>query len=195
MDALVRAGKVVAFALSNFPAWQVAHAATLADLRGWAPVAAIHYQYNLVERGAEREHLPMADALSLAVLAWSPQARGALARGALARTPLSGLPDGLAAALDVAAAARGNAPGAIALAWLLRKGVIPVVGARDADQLRGALAATEVALSPEEAGRLDAALPQPVYPAPLLARLREGLGIPPAIVAEAQRGAPVTAAA
>lgn len=61
LDDLVRAGKIIYGGLSNFPAWRVATAANTADLRGWAPIAAIQIEYNLLERTPERELLPMAD--------------------------------------------------------------------------------------------------------------------------------------
>ncbi len=60
LDDLVRAGKIVYGGLSNFPAWRVATAARTADLRGWAPIAAIQLEYSLIQRTTERELLPMA---------------------------------------------------------------------------------------------------------------------------------------
>jgi aryl-alcohol dehydrogenase-like predicted oxidoreductase len=68
-EDLVRAGKVLHVGLSDFPAWRVARAATLAELRGWAPVAGIQVEYGLVERTPDRELLPMTEALGLAVTA------------------------------------------------------------------------------------------------------------------------------
>jgi aryl-alcohol dehydrogenase-like predicted oxidoreductase len=69
VEDLVRAGKVLYAGLSDFPAWRVARAATLVELRGWAPVAGIQVEYGLVERTPDRELLPMAEALGLAVTA------------------------------------------------------------------------------------------------------------------------------
>jgi aryl-alcohol dehydrogenase-like predicted oxidoreductase len=76
LDDLVRAGKILYVGFSNTPAWQVARAGMLADLRGWAPVVAIQIEYSLAERTAERDLLPMARELDLGVLAWSPLAGG-----------------------------------------------------------------------------------------------------------------------
>ena len=63
LDDLVRAGKVVYLGFSDFPAWRVARAATIAELRGWAPLAGIQVEYSLAERTPDRELLPMAQAL------------------------------------------------------------------------------------------------------------------------------------
>ena len=60
-----RREKILYSGLSDFPAWRVATAATLAELRGWAPISAVQLEYSLVERTAERELLPMAAAFNL----------------------------------------------------------------------------------------------------------------------------------
>jgi aryl-alcohol dehydrogenase-like predicted oxidoreductase len=73
-DDLVRDGKIVYAGFSNYPAWRIANASLLADLRGWAPVVGIQIEYNLIERTADRELLPMAEALGLGVAYWSPLA-------------------------------------------------------------------------------------------------------------------------
>ncbi len=78
LDDLVRAGKILYAGLSDFPAWRVAGAATLADLRGWAPIAAIQLEYSLVERTSDRELLPMARAHGIAAVGWSPLGGGLL---------------------------------------------------------------------------------------------------------------------
>jgi len=64
-DDLVRSGKILYAGLSDFPAWRVATGATLAELRGWAPLSALQLEYSLVERTSERELLPMAAAFGL----------------------------------------------------------------------------------------------------------------------------------
>ncbi|MEE7548270.1 aldo/keto reductase, partial [Xanthomonas sp. Kuri4-1] len=77
-DDLVSAGKIVYAGISDTPAWQVARMQTLADLRGWAPLVALQIEYSLAQRTVEAELVPMADALGLGVLAWSPLAMGIL---------------------------------------------------------------------------------------------------------------------
>ncbi len=77
-DDLVRSGKILYAGLSNFPAWRIARADLLAEVRGFAPIAAIQVEYSLAERSADRELLPMAEALGLAATLWSPLGGGLL---------------------------------------------------------------------------------------------------------------------
>src|SRR5271165_6018997 len=78
LDDLVRAGKVLYTGISDAPAWWVAQANTLAELRGWTPFIGLQIEYNLLERTVERELIPMAKALNIGVTAWSPLAGGVL---------------------------------------------------------------------------------------------------------------------
>ena len=78
LDDLVVAGKVLYVGISDTPAWQIAQAVTLADLRGWTRFAGLQVPYSLVERTVERELLPMARSLELTVTAWSPLGDGLL---------------------------------------------------------------------------------------------------------------------
>ena len=75
-DDFVRAGKVLYIGISDAPAWWVARANTLAELRGWTQFVGLQIEYNLIERTPERELLPMAEALGLTVTPWSPLASG-----------------------------------------------------------------------------------------------------------------------
>jgi len=79
IDNLVREGKILYFGLSSFPAWRSATAASIAELRGWAPLVALEMHYNLLERSPEREHAPFARARGLAMIAASPLSGGLLA--------------------------------------------------------------------------------------------------------------------
>ena len=63
---------------SDAPAWWIAQVNTLAELRGWAQFVGLQIEYSLIERTVERELIPMAKALNLGVLAWSPLASGVL---------------------------------------------------------------------------------------------------------------------
>ena len=76
LDDLVRQGKILYTGISDAPAWWVAQANTLAELRGWSRFVAIQVEYSLIQRTVERELVPMAKALNLGVLAWSPLANG-----------------------------------------------------------------------------------------------------------------------
>lgn len=182
-DDLVRAGKVTYIGLSDFPAWRVARAATIAELRGWAPLVGLQMEYSLVERTPDRELLPMAKALGLGTVGWSPLGGGLLTgkyrRGETGRaTTFSRLIHSESdqvktAAVDAVLAIAeeaGVTPIVVALAWISARGVIPILGPRTADQLRDNLAAADFELSPEHVARLDAASAIPLgFPHEMLA--------------------------
>lgn len=170
MDDLVRAGKVLYWGLSDFPAWRVSSAATLAELRGWAPLAAVQLEYSLVERSSERELLPMAEAFDLGVVGWSPLG-GGLLTGKYRRGE-QGRAQGLAAVIHDEDDARktaivdallrisdetGVAAGQIAIAWVLAQGVLPILGPRTVEQLDDNLASLAVQLTSDHIAQLNTA--------------------------------------
>jgi aryl-alcohol dehydrogenase-like predicted oxidoreductase len=172
LDDQVRAGKVLHVGMSDAPAWVVARANTLADLRGWSPFAGIQVEYSLLERAVERELVPMAHSLDLAVLAWAPLGRGLLTGkytkdGSTARERARFGPDdarlndrNLAIAEAVTEVARdlGARPAAVAIGWLLARSgpvVIPILGARTAAQLRETLGGVDLDLPEEALSRLS----------------------------------------
>jgi aryl-alcohol dehydrogenase-like predicted oxidoreductase len=192
LDALVRAGKIVYAGLSDFPAWRVATAATLAELRGWAPISAVQLEYSLVERTVERELLPMARAFGLGTVGWSPLGGGLLT--GKYRKGETGRAQGLGVVIHGESDARKTAtvdavlaveeetglpPGQIAIAWVLGRGVLPIIGPRTPEQLADNLAATAVTLSASQRARLEeaSAIP-PGFPHDIVAatapRLRGG---------------------
>jgi aryl-alcohol dehydrogenase-like predicted oxidoreductase len=77
-DDLARAGKILYAGLSDFPAWRVARAATIAELRGVTPIAGLQVEHSLVERTTEQDLLPAGRALGLGIVAWSPLGGGVL---------------------------------------------------------------------------------------------------------------------
>jgi aryl-alcohol dehydrogenase-like predicted oxidoreductase len=147
LDDQVRAGKILYAAVSDWPAWQVAEANTMAELRGWSPFVALQIEYSLLQRTVERELVPLALTKGLAVTAWSPLAGRRLARpgdGAI----LSAVGD----VADQTGATRGQ----VALAWLRsREGVIPLLGARTRAQMSDALGVLEVELTGDQLALLD----------------------------------------
>lgn len=170
LDDLVSAGKIIYGGISNFPAWRVSAAATLADLRGWSAIAAIEVEYSLLQRSTEREILPMAEAYGIGVLAWSPLAGGLLTgkyrRGESGRgTAMQGsIPyqgeESAERVLDEVIAIANQLerdPGHVALAWLKAKNVVPVLGPRTFEQLDNNLKASDLILTAEEIHRLDSA--------------------------------------
>jgi aryl-alcohol dehydrogenase-like predicted oxidoreductase len=171
LERLVRSGKVLHLGISDTPAWIVASANASARARGWQGFTAVQLEYSLKERTAERELLPMAAAGGLGVTAWSPLGSGALSGKYAASTPgasrlAAGYPVELgpdtrrvAGAVATVAARLGHTPSQVAIAWLLARrdpAVIPIVGARSADQLRENLAAREVDLPEDAMAELDA---------------------------------------
>src|SRR5271165_2247959 len=147
-DDLVRQGKILYAGVSDMPAWCVAKANTLAELRGWTPFVGLQIEYSLIERTPERELIPMAEALGLGLTAWSPLAGGVLSgkyAGGKAETEArmnSEMMKGFSRAderarrvvNEVQAVARevGRSPAQVSLAWLRQRSipVIPIIGAR-----------------------------------------------------------------
>lgn len=167
-DDLVRSGKVLHIGVSDFPAWQVSRANTLAELRGWTPFVALQIEYSLIERTVERELMPMAREMGLTVTPWAPLGAGILSgkysgESATGKTTRGGALTEerlrIAAAVTDVAKDAGCTPAQVALAWLRQQpgSVIPIVGARTVDQLRDNLGATGVVLSSEQMAKLDAA--------------------------------------
>lgn len=168
LDDLVRQGKVLYVGVSDTPAWIVAQANTLADLRGWSRFVGLQIRYSLADRAAERDLLPMARALDLAVTPWSVLGAGVLTgkyndgkqtEGRAARW--DSIPDRhLAIAREVQSVARVLAciPSQAAIAWVRHQPgvIIPLIGARKMEQLQDNLGALNVTLPPEHLARLDA---------------------------------------
>ncbi|MFC4563038.1 aldo/keto reductase [Nocardiopsis mangrovi] len=177
LDDQVRAGTVHYVAVSNWPAWEIARANTLAELRGWSPFAGVQLRLNLLDRAAERELLPFAEATDTAVVAWGPLAEGRLTgkylRGEGGRrdtfrfgTDLARDDETVRAVVELARE-RGWSPAQVAIAWLTTRpgNVIPLLGARSAGQLRDNLAAGDIELDSDALRRLDAVSAiEPGYP-------------------------------
>jgi aryl-alcohol dehydrogenase-like predicted oxidoreductase len=170
---IVRAGKARYIGASSMFAWQFAKAQFTADAHGWTRFVSMQNHYNLIYREEEREMIPQCIDQGVAVIPWSPLARGMLAgnrsRDGERRTTRSGtdaFTDTLYDApgdFDVAdrtaelAKERGVPPAQVALAWLMhRPGVTaPIMGATKLSHLHDALAAEELELSEQEMRRLE----------------------------------------
>ena len=170
---VVHAGKARYIGASSMFAWQFAKAQHAADRHGWTPFVSMQNHYNLLYREEEREMIPQCIDQGVAVIPWSPLARGVLAgnrtRAGERRTTRSNSDpfgdslyqqpadfDVVDAAGEVAAE-RGVPPAQIALAWLLqRPGVTaPIVGATKRAHLEDALAAEKLELTADETRRLE----------------------------------------
>jgi len=179
LEDLVRAGKILYPACSNFSAWQVAHALGIQRERGYAPFAAVQPMYNLVKRTAEIELLPMAQSLGVGVIPYSPTGGGLLTgKYGVGKTPANGRlldtkmyttryadPTFYEVADKFCAFARdyGEAPAALAVAWVAsHPGVTSVlVGGRNVEQLAPTLAANSMELDEETRARISALSPAP----------------------------------
>ena len=166
LDDQVRLGKVLYVGISDSPAWVAAQANTLADLRGWSPFVAVQVPYNVADRGVEREVVPMAAALGLAVVAWGVLDSGVLTGKPAGerRWPEDPVSDRTAALVDTLAEiaeAHEATPAQIAISWLLGRAdpptVIPLLAARREAQMDENLGALDVVLDDGERERLDAA--------------------------------------
>lgn len=165
LDDLVAAGKIRYIGFSDVPAWATAEAATIARLRGWSPLIAVQLEYSLLERTSEGELIPMAQALGMGVMPWSPL-RGGLLSGKYSGSgdvdsgrSLRPSADDLVVidALGSVARDAGVTSAQAALTWALgRPGVDSVViGARRLDQLEANLGALDATLSDDHRARLD----------------------------------------
>jgi aryl-alcohol dehydrogenase-like predicted oxidoreductase len=179
LEDLVRQGKILYPACSNFAAWQVAHALGLARHAGWAPLVALQPMYNLVKRQAEVEILPMAQALGLAVVPYSPTGGGLLTgKYGASKRPESGrllenqmyrkryADPAMYTAADAfaALAAEAGEPAAkLAVAWVLaHPGVTSaLVGGRNIEQLAPTFAAGSYAMTAELRAKISALTAEP----------------------------------
>ena len=166
----VRSGKVRYVGVSNYTGWQLATAKAICEV----PLVSVQVEYSLLERGVERELVPAAGYHGTGLLAWAPLARGVLtgkyrngrpldSRAAtehfapFVQTYLEPRSSSIVEAVVTAAGGLGVSPLEVALAWIRdRPGVTaPILGARTAGQLQGALQSEALSLPVEIARALD----------------------------------------
>ncbi len=174
VELLVRAGKILYPAVSNFAAWQTCKAMGIGQNHGWAPIVATQPMYNIVKRQAESEILPMAHAEGLGVFAYSPLAGGLLTgkygvktrptSGRIVDNRMYGQRYGDAANFAVAerfcayARERGHHPVSLAIAWVASHPAVtaPLIGARNLEQLEPCLQAATLSLEPHTREEISA---------------------------------------
>ena len=165
LDDLVRQGKILYPAVSNWSAWQVMKAQGIAKYEGLARIECLQPMYNLVKRQAEVEILPLAREEQIGVIPYSPLGGGLLTGK---YTPVArpdsgrlienenyvkryGVADYYQTAADFSAHAkeRGVHPATLAVAWVMANPAItaPIIGARNLGQLEASLAALDVDLT------------------------------------------------
>ncbi|WP_264537558.1 aldo/keto reductase [Flavobacterium sp. N1736] len=161
LEDLVNAGKVLYTGLTNFPAWKVAAIAKSTNL------SAIQIEYNLVQRTADREFIPMASEFGLGTMMYSPLAGGLLTgkyrQGESGRiNPNSDseykedyFTRKIIDQLIVISEELGSTPGQVAFAWILSKDAFPIVGARAVSHLNDALKAVSFQLTADQITILD----------------------------------------
>lgn len=185
-EDLVKSGKVLYIGISDAPAWYVARANTLAELKNWTQFIGLQIEYSLIERTPEHELLPMARALGLSVTPWSPLSGGILAGKYLdlntedAKSGRYGSEMMQAALLPeierktriaqevVSVAKELNVTASqVALAWIRHKEPtsISIIGTRKLSQLKDNLASLNVNLSDEQMNRLNKVSNiEPIFP-------------------------------
>jgi aryl-alcohol dehydrogenase-like predicted oxidoreductase len=181
LHAVVRSGKARYIGASAMYAWQFAKALSTAELHGWTHFVSMQPHYNLIYREDEREMLPLCKDQNIAVIPFSPLARGWLTRklskeqnetlrfqtDALAKSRYT-QEDNVTTVerVSVLAEARGLPMAQVALAWVLSKPVVtaPIIGATKPHHLDDAIAALSVQLTPEEIQRLE----EPYRPHPII---------------------------
>jgi aryl-alcohol dehydrogenase-like predicted oxidoreductase len=169
---VVKSGKARYLGASSMYAWQFSKALHLARLHGWARFVSMQNHYNLLYREEEREMMPLCTAERIAVVPWSPLARGRLTRvwdseTARSRTDeygnklyVSTVEGDRKVVEQVAAiaAARGVPKAQIALAWVAQKPFVtaPIIGASKPQHLEDAVTSLGLKLEPSEIARLEA---------------------------------------
>jgi 1-deoxyxylulose-5-phosphate synthase len=172
LDSLVRTGKVRYLGASSMAAWQLSKALYTAKINGWHRFVSMQNHYNLVYREEERETIPLCLDQGLALIPWSPLARGFLTG---TRRPEGGdtkraetdtfakdmyyRPEDFEVADTVASVAKqkGCTPAQVALAWVLQAPGItsPIIGATKTNQLSDLIAAVDIKLTPDEVVALE----------------------------------------
>lgn len=175
LDYAVATGRAAYVGVSNYAGWQSAQAATWQSaVPGRAKLASNQVEYSLLNRAAENEVVPAAEALGMGILPWSPLGRGVLTGKYRTGTPadsraasphfanfvgsyLNERNQRIVEAVARAADGLSWSPLEVALTWVRdRPGVTaPIVGARTAAQLRGSLTVEECELPTEITDALD----------------------------------------
>ncbi|MBV9290196.1 MAG: aldo/keto reductase [Hyphomicrobiales bacterium] len=173
LNDVVRTGKALYVGASSMYAWQFARMIDVARAKGHAEFVSMQNYYNLVYREEEREMMPFCAAEGIAVIPWSPMARGYLAGSGLGenastergRTDSFSKALGLGSGQDEAIRKRvnetaeklGSKPAVVALAWVMSKPFVtaPIVGASKPHHLADAVAATELKLDARTIAKLE----------------------------------------
>ena len=176
LDDLIRSGKILYIGISDVPAWVVSNANAIADLRSWSSFIGLQIMYNLIERSAERELLPMARALDIGVTVWSPLGGGVLSgkynkentkeqkrfnvNNPMSASFVNERNISIAAEVQAIAKEMTKTPSQVALNWIRQRQkdkavMIPIVGARTEVQVNDNLGCLDFELTSDQLKRLD----------------------------------------
>ena len=179
LDELVRQGKILYPAVSNWSAWQTAKAMGIAERKDKVRFACMQPMYNLTKRQAEVELLPLAEAEQFGVIPYSPVGGGLLAgRYSTSAKPNTGrlvensmytnryqenIHFVVAEKFVAHARERGVHPVSLAVAWVAAHPAVtaPIIGARNREQLQASLAAVDVNMTPEWRAEISRLSPTP----------------------------------
>jgi aryl-alcohol dehydrogenase-like predicted oxidoreductase len=176
LDDLIRSGKILYIGISDAPAWVVSNANAIADLRSWSSFIGLQIMYNLIERSAERELLPMARALDIGVTVWSPLGGGVLSgkynkqnteeqkrfnvNNLMSASFVNERNISIATEVQAIAKETSKTPSQVALNWIRQKQndkavLIPIIGARIEAQIKDNLGCLDFELTSDQLKRLD----------------------------------------
>ncbi|MGC8663126.1 MAG: aldo/keto reductase [Thermoplasmata archaeon] len=182
MQLFVDQGKVLYPAVSNFAAWQIAYIQGIVETKGYARYESAQMNYNIINRDVEYEVLPFLRYNKMTLLSWSPL-HGGLLTGKYKKgeKPPKGTRMGdrgfffpyfdedqgwkILDEVENIANEQGCKPSQVALAWLMEKEVVVLLGARNMEQLQENLGSLDVKLKKEQIDRLDKiSMPRTIYP-------------------------------
>lgn len=192
LDDLVHRGKILYPAVSNWAAWQIAKALGISAREGWSRFECVQLLYNLVKRQAEVEILPLAEAEQIGIMVYNPLGGGLLSGkyGVKTKPEHGRLIDNImyvkrygaplnyeiAENFSAHAKERGVRPASLGIAWVMSHptATVPVIGARNLDQLSDLLAAVDIQMTPEWRAEISSLS---IEPPPVTDRSEEKSGV------------------
>jgi len=169
LDDMIRSGKILYIGISDTPAWIISRMNAIAELRGWTQFVGLQIKYNLLERIFERELLPMARRLDMAVTLWAVLGGGILSgkynksKDEQGRAQLykSINENNLKIAEEVLKVGNevGCSPSQAAINWVRQQPgvIIPIIGAKSENQLKDNIDCLKFSLSEAQMNKLNEA--------------------------------------
>lgn len=161
LEDLIRSGKIIYAGLANFPAWKAS------SIAGQVPVSALQIEYNLLQRQADHELIPMSDYFNMGIMAYGPLAGGLLTgkyregqQGRLTTSDPEAMQESektkqIVDSLAIIAGQLNATIGQVALSWLLTKDLFPIIGVRTSGHIDESLGALNIHLDNEQIRILD----------------------------------------